>query len=61
MCYPRDPFHRVDARRSSRHVVLDGRRYGDAVRCYREPLLQALPAASHGSFHGEGVEVHVRA
>lgn len=114
--HPRDPFHRVDARRSSRHVVVRvggevvaetrrpvavfetglpvryyvpeadlrrefftpsekatvcpykgvasyehvtvaGRRYDDVAWCYREPLLEALPAAGHRSFDGEGVEV----
>lgn len=117
--HPRDPFHRVDARRSSRHVVVrvggqvvaetrspvavfetglparwyvpeadvrdgvlepspttsvcpykgvatyehvvvDGRRYDDAAWCYREPLLEARPAAGHRAFDGEGVEVQVR-
>lgn len=114
--HPRDPFHRVDARRSSRHVVVrvrgqviaetrtpvavfetglpvryylpeadvrrdlltpsetvtvcpykgvasyehamvDGQRYPDVAWRYREPLLEALPAAGYRSFHGEGVEV----
>jgi uncharacterized protein (DUF427 family) len=118
--HPRDPFHRVDARRSSRHVVVRvsgevvaetrspvavaetgmpvrwyvpetdvrdgvlepspttsvcpykgvatyehvvvaGRRYEDAAWCYREPLLEALPAAGHRSFDGEDVEVQVGA
>lgn len=116
--HPRDPFHRVDARRSSRHVVVrvggqviaetdhpvavfetglpvrwyvpesdlrteflaasdtstvcgykgvasyehvtvDGRRYDDAAWHYPEPLLEALPAAGHRSFYGDGVEVEV--
>jgi len=116
--HPRDPFHRVDARRSSRHVVVRvgeavvaetrapvavvetgmpvrwyvpeadirdgvlepsdttsvcpykgvasyehlvvaGRRYEDAAWCYREPLLEALPAAGHRSFDGEDIEVQV--
>lgn len=116
--HPRDPFHRVDARRSSRHVVVRiggevvaetrspigvfetglparwyvpeadvrrevlepsdtttvcpykgvasyehvtvaGQRYDDAAWCYREPLLEALPAAGHRSFDGDGVEVQV--
>lgn len=114
--HPRDPFHRVDARRSSRHVVVRiggelvaetdspiavfetalpvryyvpesdlrreffapsetvtvcpykgvasyehvtvaGRRYADVAWCYQEPLLEALPAAGHRSFDGDGVEV----
>jgi uncharacterized protein (DUF427 family) len=118
--HPRDPFHRVDARRSSRqvvvrvggevvaetrnpvavvetglpvrwyvpeadvrdgvlepsatttvcpykgvatyeHVVFAGRRHEDAAWCYREPLLEALPAAGHRSFDGEDVEVQVSA
>jgi uncharacterized protein (DUF427 family) len=118
--HPRDPFHRVDARRSSRsvvvrvggevvaetrapvavfetglpvryyvpetdlrselfgssttvtvcpykgvagyeHVTVAGRRYEDVAWCYREPLLEALPAAGHRSFDGEGVEVQVSA
>lgn len=118
--HPRDPFHRVDARRSSRHVVVrvggevvaetrspiavfetglpvrwyvsgadvrngvlepsettsvcpykgvasyehvtvGGRRYDDVAWCYPEPLLEALPAAGHRSFDGEGVEVEVAA
>lgn len=118
--HPRDPFHRVDARHSSRHVVVrvggevvaetrapiavfetglpvryylpeadvrrdlltpsdtettcpykgrasyehltvGGRRYDDAAWCYREPFLEALPAAGHRSFDGDGVEVQVLA
>lgn len=116
--HPRDPFHRVDARRSARHVVVriggeviaetrtpvgvfetglpvrwyvpeadvrdgvlepsdttsvcpykgvasyehatvGGRRYDDVAWCYREPLLEALPAAGHRSFDGDDVEVQV--
>jgi len=116
--HPRDPFHRVDARHSLRHVVVkvggevvaetsspiavfetglpvrwyvpeadvrdgvlepsettlvcpykgvasyehvtvDGRRYPDVAWCYREPLLEARPAAGHRSFDGEGVEHEV--
>lgn len=116
--HPRDPFHRVDARRSSRHVVVraggelvaesrspvalfetglrpqyylpetdvrtgllrpsetetvcpykgvaryehidaGGTRIEDAVWCYREPLLEALPVARHRCFGGEQVDVEV--
>ncbi|MDT0277944.1 DUF427 domain-containing protein [Blastococcus goldschmidtiae] len=117
--HPRDPFHRVDARRSSRHVVVrvggqvvaetrspvgifetglpvrwyvpeadvrdgvlrasdttsvcpykgvagyehvtvDGRRYEDVAWHYPEPLLEALPAAGHRCFDGDGDGVEVQ-
>ncbi len=43
---------------SYEHVSVGGRRYEDAAWCYREPLLEALPAAGHRSFD---VEVQVSA
>jgi uncharacterized protein (DUF427 family) len=116
--HPRDPFHRVDARHSSRrvavrvggqviaetrkpvavfetglpvrwyvpeddvrdgvlepsekttvcpykgvasyeHVNVGGRRYADVTWHYPDPLLEALPAAGHRCFDGEGVDVEV--
>ena len=44
---------------SYEHVTVDGRRYDDAAWHYPEPLLEALPAAGHRSFYGDGVEVEV--
>jgi uncharacterized protein (DUF427 family) len=41
------------------HLVLGHRRYEDPVWCYREPLLEALPAAGHRSFDGKDVEMQV--
>jgi uncharacterized protein (DUF427 family) len=41
------------------HLLVGGRRFEDAAWCYHDPLLEALPAAGHRSFDGEGVEVEV--
>jgi uncharacterized protein (DUF427 family) len=70
--HPRDPFHRVDARRSAttsrcpykglatyEHIVGGGARVDDVGWGYREPLPEALAVAGYRCFGGEGVEVLV--